>query len=101
MQRQLPTDQAVALERGPIAELAIVEMRGAVMQLRPQRPEIGEFDGAVELVAAREVQQIQVLAIVELEAHVTLERVLPRREIAVLDVERGVQNVLPLQIADV
>src|SRR5205823_6474634 len=89
--RQLEADEPLALERGAVADLAIVEVALAIVQLGEPAPEVGELAVGIELVTAREVEAAEILAIEEFRAPVRLQRPAPRLRRPVL--ERGVDVV--------
>src|SRR5207248_6601188 len=57
---QLEADEPFALQRRAVANLAIVEVALAIVQLGEPAPEVAEAAVRVELVAARDVQAVEI-----------------------------------------
>src|SRR5262245_35422010 len=74
---ELVAYQAVPLERGAVADLAIIEVRRPVVELAEELPEIVELAGDVDLIAAADDEAADVGAAVVLQAHARFEEVPP------------------------
>src|SRR5262249_9327796 len=96
----LPSEAIRALERAPVAELAIVEATGAPVTPAEELALVLRGAGEVQLVAAAEVEAVVVPAVVGLEARVGVEGAEEAVGVVAFDRAEHVVHVRAIEVAE-